>query len=173
MVSSVHHSALHVSSRAPGNDKRSWRVGPIFRQVTESLSLVTLISGNQMLVVPAWKGVAARMKRLTVVLCKMPWGLRPQWWLCTSAAMLSLRDMSGPTALGRSSEVAPGSPEHAQSPCLSCKLDLATPTLQSVWLVFTPLPWIKQQKPGEQETDCVKPNWALSLWIPAPRVPSR
>lgn len=37
-----------------------------------------------------------------------------------------------------------------------------------MWLVFTLLPWIKHQKPGERETDGAKPCWApLSRWIPA------
>ena len=76
------------------------------------------------------EGGHCRMKQLTVVFYKLSWGAQTSWWLCRSAAMLFPRDLSGHFALKRRLEVAPGSPDHALSPSLSCKLEPATPTLR-------------------------------------------
>lgn len=103
-----------------------------------------------MLLAPAWKGVALRMRWLSVS-CPGVGGLRSLLWSSISAALLSPRYLCSRFALWRGLEVAPDTSEHAQSPRLFCRLDPAGPTVQSTWLVFTPLPWIKQQKSGEQE----------------------
>lgn len=62
-------------------------------------------------------------------------------------------------------------PEHAQSLCFSCRLDPARPVIHSARLLFKPVPGTKQQKSGEQETGCAKPDWALSSgscpWVPS------
>lgn len=65
-VPSLFVSELHVSESSPyiqqGPREQPWKVVSVFRQVTESLSLISFISRKKTPVAPAWKGVAMGMK---------------------------------------------------------------------------------------------------------------